>query len=88
MLNYYTVMPQIDITPSLPKITAPTCVIVGDRDPIVPPVQSYLIADKVANANLSVIKGAGHVSFFERPVEYKQIINAWVMQFQTRFQSA
>jgi len=83
MLSYYMAMPKIDISQSLPKITAPTCVIVGDRDPIVPPVQSYIIAEKAANANLFVIKGAGHLAIFEKPAEYKQIINTWVAQFQS-----
>jgi pimeloyl-ACP methyl ester carboxylesterase len=83
MLSYFTVMPQIDITPLLSKINVPTCVIAGDRDPTVPPIQSYTIARKVAGANLAVIKGAGHLPFFEKPMEYKRIMETWVAKFQS-----
>ena len=65
MASYFTVMPQIDLTPCLSKINVPTCVIVGDRDPIVPPGQSSTIAEKIANSNLTIIKGSGHLPFLK-----------------------
>ncbi len=82
LVSYFAVMPQIDITPWLSKITAPICLIVGDKDPIVPPRQSLTIAENVANAKLAIIKGAGHLPFFERPVEYKRALEAWLTEFR------
>lgn len=82
MIGYFSIMPRTDITPWLSKITAPTCLIVGDKDPIVPSKQSRLIAEKIANARLVVIKGAGHLTFFERPVEYERAIDSWLTELQ------
>ena len=52
--------------------------ITGDLDPIVPPEESRKIAAKVAGAELSLIQGAGHLPFLERPVEYQAALSAWL----------
>lgn len=81
LADYFTVMPHTDITPCLSQITAPTCLIVGDKDPIVPPEQSTIAADKVTNARRFIIKGAGHLPFFERSMEYERAIATWLTEF-------
>jgi pimeloyl-ACP methyl ester carboxylesterase len=83
MVSYFTAMPQTDITSHLSKIVAPTCVITGDKDPIVPPMQSSIIAKKIVNSNLVTIKGSGHLPFFEKPIEYKRAVNAWLAEFRS-----
>jgi pimeloyl-ACP methyl ester carboxylesterase len=82
LVSYFAVMPETDITPDLSKISTPTCLIVGDKDPIVPSQQSATIAGKVTSAKLAVIKGSGHLPFFERPVEYNSAIVSWLTEFQ------
>ncbi len=82
MVGYFKVMPCLDITPYLPKITVPTCVIAGSRDPIVPPRQSVRIAEKIADSRLFVIKGSGHLPFFEKPDQYHRALDAWLSHFQ------
>lgn len=82
LVSYFAVMPETDITPDLSTISVPTCLIVGDKDPIVPPQQSATIAGKVTSAKLAVIKGSGHLPFFEKPVEYKKAIETWLTEFQ------
>ncbi len=82
LVNYFKVMPHTDITPYLSKVSAPTSLIVGDKDPIVPPKQSMTIAEKVTNAKLAILKGAGHLPFFERPVEYNRAVETWLVEFQ------
>jgi pimeloyl-ACP methyl ester carboxylesterase len=74
----FHVMPQTDIGDLLPRITAPTLVIAGDRDPIVPPEQSRVIADRVPNAELALIRGAGHMPFMERADEYQRALGDWL----------
>jgi pimeloyl-ACP methyl ester carboxylesterase len=44
----------------LPKIEAPTLVIHGDRDVIIPVENAYILAERIAGAKLHIIKGAGH----------------------------
>lgn len=80
IIRYFKDMPQIDITPQLSNIQAKTLVVTGNRDPIVPPSQSYQIAKLVANAELATIQGAGHLPFTERPVEYNQRVSRWLAQ--------
>ena len=78
MARYFHVMPQTDIGDLLPRIAAPTLVIAGDRDPIVPPEQSRLIADRVPNAELALIRGAGHLPFMERADDYQHALGDWL----------
>jgi pimeloyl-ACP methyl ester carboxylesterase len=44
----------------LDKITAPTLVITGDRDPVIPPQNSTFLAQKIPGAQQARIKGASH----------------------------
>jgi pimeloyl-ACP methyl ester carboxylesterase len=83
MVSYFTAMPQTDITPHLSKIVAPTCLIAGDKDPAVPPMQSSIIAEKIINSNLIAIKSSGHLPFFEKPIEYKRAVDTWLAEFQS-----
>jgi pimeloyl-ACP methyl ester carboxylesterase len=78
MAHYFKVMPQIDITPILGKITAPTLAVTGDKDPTVPPAQAQLIARRVPHSKLVVIKGAGHMLFVENPAAYANVLNEWL----------
>ncbi|MCA9973750.1 MAG: alpha/beta fold hydrolase [Anaerolineales bacterium] len=77
MLHYFQDRPQIDIAPQLPQVQAQTLILVGDRDPIVAPAQSYEIARLIPNAELTVFKGAGHLPFLERTAEYNQSMSDW-----------
>jgi pimeloyl-ACP methyl ester carboxylesterase len=77
LIDYFSVMPDIDIRDWLPKISAPTLVIAGEHDPIVPPSQAVLIKQGVSNAELKMIAGGGHILFAERPLEYQQALSTW-----------
>ncbi len=85
MTLYFRRMPDIDITPLLPRITAPTLVVTGDADPIVPPAQARLIAEHVPGAKLAVLEsGVGHFTFYEVPDVYRQAIAGWLQTSCTR----
>lgn len=47
--------------PRLHRIAAPTLIISGGADPIVPPVNARLLARRIPTARLEVIHGAGHL---------------------------
>ena len=49
----------------LPEITAPTLVITGDCDILVPPENSRILAERIPNARLLVLPGAAHNFFWE-----------------------
>lgn len=78
MLLYFAAMPDIDITNWLPRITAPTLALAGDVDPIVPPEQAKLIAQRVPRSDLVMIKGGGHILFAERAEEYRRALQEWL----------
>jgi len=57
---------DLDFTPFLGDITAPTLVIGGADDRVFPPGHSRAIADLIPGATLEIIEGTGHGLLFER----------------------
>ena len=53
----------------LPEIEAPTLVIHGDRDVLVPVANAYVLKERIPSAELRIVKGAGHLFTFEFPEE-------------------
>jgi poly(3-hydroxyoctanoate) depolymerase len=53
--------------PWLGRITAPTLVLAGDRDPIVPARNARILAGRIPSARLEVIAGAGHLLVLDQP---------------------
>ncbi|MFP4343615.1 MAG: alpha/beta fold hydrolase [Anaerolineales bacterium] len=78
MTHYFATMPDIDIAPLLERIQAPTLVVVGKKDPIVPPAQASLIAERVPHATLVEVEGVGHLPFFEAPADYRRAVEPWL----------
>ena len=78
MAHYFKQMPQIDIRGWLPQISAPVLLMTGDSDPIVSPMQSVMIAEKVQEGSLVILARAGHLVMLERPAEYQQVIRNWL----------
>ena len=56
------------------RIEAPTLVITGDEDAIVPPGNSRNLAASIPRAHLSIIEGAGHMVFIERSDEFNRAV--------------
>ena len=62
---------------SLPKISVPTLVIVGDRDePFLAP--SRYLAAKIPGAHLEVIADAGHSSNLDQPEAFNRVLRAFL----------
>jgi 3-oxoadipate enol-lactonase len=58
----------------LPKIKLPTLVIAGDNDRLIPVENSRILASRIPEAELVIIKGAGHEFFIEDAEEANKII--------------
>ncbi len=78
MWHYCQMLSQVDLAYRLPRVAAATLVITGDKDPIVPPEQSQLIASRVPHSHLVMISGAGHIPMWERPQQYQEAIHNWL----------
>lgn len=71
------IMARIDSRPDLPGIKVPTMVLVGDEDQVCPPEAAQLMADKIPNAELFTVKGAGHFALVEDPQGCMPAFEAW-----------
>jgi len=66
-----------DLTPLLSKIDREVLLIWGENDDQTPLYDGQLMEQKMPNAGLAVIKGAGHYAFFDRPEQFGKIINSF-----------
>jgi len=62
-----------DSYPRLGEIKAPTMVIHGDDDAIVPFANADVLSKGIAGARLHVLKGVGHMFFWEAPQETAKV---------------
>ena len=60
--------------PWLGRISTPTLVLAGDRDPIVPPRNAHILARKIPSAQLELVHGAGHLLLLDRPEHCAAVI--------------
>ena len=63
-----------DVFDQLPQITAPTLVMTGKDDVLVPPRNSKIIAERIPNARLMEFADAGHLFFIEKAEEVNQTL--------------
>lgn len=68
---------DIDLTDALPRITAPTLVLVGSKDKANLP-GARAIADGIAGAQLRVVAGAGHAVNEDAPAELVRILEEFL----------
>ena len=55
------------VNPRVEQIAQETLVLTGDRDTVIDPRNSELLAERIPNARLQVFPGAGHLFFWEQP---------------------
>jgi pimeloyl-ACP methyl ester carboxylesterase len=60
--------------PKLGNIRAPTLVISGDSDAIVPVQNSRNLAAEIPGAELRIMEGGSHLFFIERPEEFNRSV--------------
>lgn len=63
-----------DTIERLPQIKAPTLVITGDADLLVPPASSAVLAEKIPGAKLVEIAGGSHGFNFETPEAFNHAV--------------
>ncbi|MDT5268392.1 MAG: hypothetical protein QOH49_578, partial [Acidobacteriota bacterium] len=62
------------------EIAAPTLVITGDADAIVPHENSFNLAAAIPGATLRVVEGGSHTFFIERPEEFNRAVVEFIEQ--------
>jgi len=66
-----------DVEEEVKKISAPTLILQGDSDLIVPPENAELLAERIPESKLVYIKGGPHLSF----IECYDLFNSEVLSF-------
>ncbi|MDQ2999315.1 MAG: alpha/beta fold hydrolase [Chloroflexota bacterium] len=67
-----------DLRPKLALISAPTLVIWGEHDALVPLAFAQQLAHYLRYEELVVIKGAGHVPMWDRPQEFNRVLTKFL----------
>lgn len=67
-----------DLCDDMRMISAPTLLIWGEDDTQVPARLGPVLCQKLASARLLTLKGAGHVSMFQRPDEFNSAVLAFL----------
>ncbi len=67
-----------DTEPELKSIRAPTLVIVGDQDSVVPPFLAEELAEKIPGARFERLPQAAHNLMIERPEEFNKRIRSFI----------
>jgi 3-oxoadipate enol-lactonase len=65
---------RTDTTPSLPRITVPTLVIVGALDALTPPAESEGMHRQITGSALAVLPDAGHLSNLENEAAFNEAL--------------
>lgn len=66
-----------DATGLLPQITCPTLILVGEEDPLTPPNEARIMAERISNATYVTIPSAAHLPNMEQ----EEAFNAAVLKF-------
>ena len=65
---------DFDCSKALPAVRARTLVVTGDRDRLIPPRNSEIIAELIPGARLIVLRGRGHRAIWEAPEECTALV--------------
>jgi len=68
------------ISVDLGKITAPTLVVVGAEDRLIPPAHTLSLAREIANARTATIAGVGHVGTRQNPAAVAAAVKAFLQE--------
>jgi pimeloyl-ACP methyl ester carboxylesterase len=59
-----------DVRDDLHAIVAPTLLVWGDRDALVPPSLAPAMRDEIRDAELVLLRGAGHIPYYDQPGQF------------------
>jgi pimeloyl-ACP methyl ester carboxylesterase len=68
------VIRKYSVRQDLRQIHAPVLILWGSRDRLVPIEHGAFMAKHIPGARLAVVRGAGHMPFYERPEECKRLV--------------
>ena len=73
-------IPDKGLTKRLHRITAPTLVVMGSDDKIVPAPYGAEVTSRVPDSRVETIEGAGHLPMLEQPDEFARIVSEFLVE--------
>jgi len=67
-----------DVRDDLRRIGAPTLLVWGERDTLVPPAVGDLLREQIPGSRLLLYEGSSHVPMFDRPEEFNAALLAFL----------
>ena len=67
-----------DLRDELPRITAPTLLVFGQQDALVPPAVAHVFRSAIRGSRLLVLERAAHVPMFDRPEVFESAVLAFL----------
>jgi pimeloyl-ACP methyl ester carboxylesterase len=74
----YLACARFDLYDAVGSIMLPTLVICGDEDRMIPPEESCCLSQRIPNAQLVKIHGAGHMMIIEKPSEVAEAVSRFL----------
>jgi len=74
---------QVNFTPRLEEITAPTCILCGEKDLLKGLPYARTLKQHIPHAELHILEGAGHASCWERPAEFNSVVLGFLAKVDT-----
>jgi poly(3-hydroxyalkanoate) depolymerase len=81
LLGYFGQILAISTFTTLPflyRVRAPTLVLTGDDDPLVPVVNARILAAFIPGATLHIVPGGGHLVLFDSPDEVRGVLTSFL----------
>jgi pimeloyl-ACP methyl ester carboxylesterase len=69
---------------AIARLRAPVFFVVGEDDEIFPPDIVRRAAARVRSARVATVRGAGHSPYFERPAEWNQRVESFLIDYKSR----
>ena len=73
---------QVKDSNFLTKVEAPTLIVWGSKDRLIPVENAELFQQKIKNSQVHIWDNLGHVPMEEDPVAFSDILRKWVMQLK------
>jgi pimeloyl-ACP methyl ester carboxylesterase len=67
-----------DLSAKLARIRAPTLVIWGEHDPLIPAATGRALAQALADGSFAIVEGAGHSPMWERPERFSRRLREFI----------
>ena len=71
-------IPDKGLKKRMGRIKAPTLVVVGEQDKVVPPSYGNEFASRINGASVHAMSGAGHMMMLEQPGEFAEVVKGFL----------